>query len=320
MASLPTIMKAVTLTALGGPEKPLFSEYKPVPRLQPGQVLIKNAYSGINFVDVYYRTGVYPSASLPTIIGQEGAGTIVATSGPNPLGLDVGDHCPSFWSMRATSQGHLGEGCRPVFLMGMAATSLIQTAYSVQKRQTVLIHAAAGGVGLLLCQILRDVGAIIIGTAGGPEKCALAKENGARHVIDYKAASSSSWVERVMELTNGSGVDVVYDSVGKDTWEGSMDVAKRNGKVVIFGEASGPVPDIPMQKLGQKNVSMMRAALKNMIATRPELELYANAAFGLVKSGKVQVRIHREYSLRQVSEAHVQLEGRKTMGKLLIKL
>lgn len=223
MSSLPTQMKAVVLTGLGGAEVLKYSETEPLPQLEnEGQVLVKNSFAGINFIDVYYRTGVYPIPEFPTIIGQEAAGTIVATKGSNPLGLTVGDRV--VW----IGQGGYAEfsalyfhqcikipsevtdkDAASIFLMGMTAMSLIREAYAVQKGQTVLVHAAAGGVGLLMCQMLKNLGAITIGTAGGPEKCALARDHGATHVIDYKACSGPNWVQQVEEITNGRGVDVV---------------------------------------------------------------------------------------------------------------
>ncbi|KFZ15713.1 hypothetical protein V501_02598 [Pseudogymnoascus sp. VKM F-4519 (FW-2642)] len=313
---------------------PLPSTMKaPLPELNEGEVLVKNVFAGINFVDIYYRTGVYPSKSLPDIIGNEAAGAIVAIREPNPLGFKIGDRVA--WTGRGayaeyTAVNHAtcviipsevpDRDAASVLLMGMTALSLVKKAYAVQKGQTVLVHAAAGGVGLLMCQILKDIGAIVIGTAGSPEKCALAKEHGAMHVIDYRGSSGAGWMEQVKEITNGQGVDVVYDSVGKDTWEGSMDVAKRNGKVVFTGVASGPIPDTLMQRVAEKNVSVMRSSLKNMIATRPEFEFYATSVLDHLKNGKIKVKIHGIYSLSNVPRAHEELEGRNTTGKLLVKL
>lgn len=326
-------MRAVVLSELGGPEKLRYSEAEPLPKLREDEVLVKNTFAGINYVDIYYRTGVYPIGKFPTIIGQEAAGVIVATLGSNPLGLKVGDRvvwigqggyaeyaAVHFGQCVKVPPGVTDEEATSFFLMGMTALSLVRGAYAVKKGQVVLLHAAAGGVGLLMCQILKAIGAVIIGTAGSSEKCARARDHGATYTIDYKASPGRAWVELVKDITKGQGVDVVYDSVGKDTWQGSMDVVKRNGKVVFFGAASGPIPDITMQKLGEKNVSVMRSALKNMIATRPELEMYANAALGLKKDGQVQVQIHKVYSLEDIAVAHEELEGRKTIGKLMVKL
>jgi NADPH2:quinone reductase len=223
MSYLPSTMKAVVLTEAGGPEKLEYTEKQPLPNLYEGQVLVKNTFAGVNFIDTYFRTGYYPSPSgYPLILGQEAAGVIEKVEGPNLFALEKGDRVvwiaqggyaeytalPARQVIKIPS-GVTDEDAVGAFLMGMTALSLVKEAFLVQKGHTVLVHAAAGGVGLLLCQILKDIGAITIGTAGGPEKCALAKENGATHVIDYRATSGPSWVAQVKELTNGEGPDVV---------------------------------------------------------------------------------------------------------------
>lgn len=220
MSALPATMKAVLLRETGGPDKLDYVEDQPVPTLKDGQVLIKNVFSGINYVDIYYRTGSYLAPEFPVILGQEAAGTIAAVT-DNPFGLKVGDRV--LWISQGSYAEYSAIAASQVIkiptevsfedavgahLMGMTALTLVEEAYPVKKGQTVLVHAAAGGVGLLMCQILHDIGAVIIGTAGGPEKCKLAKENGATHAIDY-SLESPSWNEQVMELTNGKGVDVV---------------------------------------------------------------------------------------------------------------
>lgn len=227
MALLPHTMRAVVLSEFGGPEKLRYSEAEPVPKLRESEVLVKNTFAGINYVDVYYRTGAYPVDKLPTIIGQEAAGVIVATLGSNPLGLKVGDRvvwigqggyaeytAVHFGQCVKIPSGVADEEATSIFLMGMTALSLVRGAYAVKKGQVVLVHAAAGGVGLLLCQILKAIGAVIIGTAGSPEKCACARDHGATYTIDYKASPERAWVELVKEITKGQGVDVVgYISV-----------------------------------------------------------------------------------------------------------
>lgn len=255
-SSIPSQMKAILVPQHGGADVLQYTESHPIPKLSDGQILVKNNFAGVNFIDTYFRTGLYPPpAGFPMIIGQEAAGTIAKVEGSNPLGFKEGDRV--VWIFRGgyaeytavpadrvvkipaeVSDEHAVGG----FLMGMTALSLVKEAYPVKKGDTVLVHAAAGGMGLLLCQILRDIGATIIGTAGGPEKCALAKENGATHVIDYKASSGPSWVEQVLKLTEGKGVDVTFDGVGKDTWEGSLEVAKRKSKVVYFGNGKTTHP------------------------------------------------------------------------------
>jgi NADPH:quinone reductase len=254
MSSLPSTMKAVSFSKTGGPDVLEFSESTPLPKLEDGQVLVKNTFAGINYIDTYFRSGLYP-AQLPFIPGQEAAGTIAKIQGENPLGFKEGDRVvwikvggyaeytavPADRVVKIPS-GVSDEDAVGSFLMGMTALSLITESYPVKKGETILVHAAAGGMGLILTQMLRDMGCTVIGTAGGPEKCALAKDNGAHHVIDYKASSGPSWVEQVMKFTNGEGVDCTFDGVGKDTYEGSMEVAKRKSKVVYYGAGTFSVP------------------------------------------------------------------------------
>lgn len=248
MASIPSTMKAVFFDKTGGPEVLQYTESQPVPALSDGQVLVKNTFAAVNYIDTYFRSGLYP-AQLPMIVGQEASGKIVKIQGSNSLGLKEGDRVvwiksggyAEYTAVPADKVIKIPDGLSDEiavggFLTGMTALSLVKEAYPVKKGDTILVHAAAGGMGLLLCQLLRDMdGVTVIGTAGGPEKCALAKENGADHVIDYKASSGPSWVEQVMKLTNGEGVDCTYDGVGKDTYEGSLEVAKRKSKVVYYG-------------------------------------------------------------------------------------
>lgn len=242
-------MRAVLVPEHGSADAMKYTDSHPVPTPTDGQVLVKNHFAGVNFIDTYLRSGLYPAPSaFPLILGQEASGVIAKVEGANRLGFKEGDRVvwlggrgyAEYTAVPADRvvkipQGVSDEDAVGGFLMGMTALTLIKESYPVKKGETVLVHAAAGGMGLLLCQLLRDMGVTVIGTAGGPEKCALAKENGAAHVIDYKATSGPSWVEQVQKLTDGKGVDCTYDGVGKDTWEGSLEVAKRNSKVVFFG-------------------------------------------------------------------------------------
>lgn len=252
MSSIPSTMKAIIVPKNGDADVLQYTESHPVPSLSDGQVLVKNHFAGVNFIDTYFRSGLYPApGGFPMLIGQEASGTIAKIHGSSQYGFKEGDRV--VWIARGSYAEYTAVPEKSVikipdglsdeesvggFLMGMTALSLIKEAYPVKKGETVLVHAAAGGMGLLLCQILRDMGVTVIGTAGGPEKCALAKENGATHVIDYKATSGPSWIEQVLKLTDGQGVDCTYDGVGKDTYEGDLEVAKRKSKVVYFG--NGP--------------------------------------------------------------------------------
>jgi NADPH:quinone reductase len=235
-------MKAIVLTGAGGTDKLQWSESEPTPKLTSGQVLVKNNIAGINFIDTYFRSGLYPApAGYPMILGQEGAGTIAAVEGSNAQGFKAGDRV--VWIKQggyaeytavnadrciAIPEAVSDEEAVGGFLMGMTALSLIQEAFEVKKGTKVLLHAAAGGMGLLLCQLLKQAGAYTIGTASTQEKCDLAKKNGADVMINYK--DNTNWLDEVLKLTDGKGVDVVYDSVGKTTWEGSLEAAKRKGK------------------------------------------------------------------------------------------
>lgn len=218
-------MKASVLASVGRPDNLEYKDSQPIPKITPGWVLVRNTFAGINYADTYFRTGYYPTTTgFPTIIGQEGVGVITAvgSSGPEIHNFKVGDRVVWIFSgayaeysaVPAQQCIKIPDGVRDedavgAFLMGMTALSLVQEAFPVRKGQTVLVHAAAGGVGLLMCQILREKGAVVIGTAGGKEKCDLAKSNGATHVIDYKSTEGPSWVEQVKTLTGGVGPDVV---------------------------------------------------------------------------------------------------------------
>ncbi|GIJ99947.1 NADPH:quinone reductase [Aspergillus viridinutans] len=330
--SIPTTMKAVLVEKTGGPEVLDFKTDYPVPTPQGGQLLVKNNISGINYIDTYFRTGLYP-APKPEVLGREGAGTVVALGpGPNPYNFQVGDRVAwlstggyaEYTAVPAAKtvkilDGISDEDVMASFLSGLTVLSLAKETYAVQKGDWVLLHAAAGGAGFLMTQILKAIGAHVIGTAGGPEKVELVKSLGADHVIDYRSEGGKDWVKRVKEITGGRGVDVVYDSVGKDTWEGSLEVVKRKGTIVWFGNASGPVPPLPLNKLSPKCVKVARPTLFGYIETREEFEFYVNELFNLLQSGQLKVRVHKVYPLEQVQQAHIDLEGRKTTGKPLLK-
>lgn len=257
--SLPSTQKAILVEETGGPEVLKVKTDYPVPTPQEGQVLVKNNISGINFIDTYFRTGLYPSPK-PEVLGREGAGTIVALGpGANPYGFKVGDRVAwlstggyaEYSAVPAAKTIKIPDGLSDedvigAFLSGLTVVTLVKEAYPVQKGDWVLLHAAAGGAGFLMTQVLKSLGAKVIGTAGGPEKVELVKSLGADVVIDYKSDEGKDWVKKVKEVTGGEGVTVAYDSVGKDTWEGSLDAVKRKGTVIYFGNASGPVPPLPL--------------------------------------------------------------------------
>ncbi|KAK4207430.1 hypothetical protein QBC37DRAFT_380109 [Rhypophila decipiens] len=330
---IPASQRAVVVETTGGPEVLEHRTDFPVPQPSAGQVLVKNAISGINYIDTYFRTGLYPSAK-PEILGREAAGTIVAL-GPDTDAekstLRVGDRViwlatggyAEYSAVPATKTLKLPddlsfEDATAAFMSGLTVVALAKETYAVQPGDWVLLHAAAGGAGFLMTQLLNHLGAKVIGTAGGPEKVALVKSLGADHVIDYRG--SEDWASAVMEITGGRGVDVVYDSVGKDTWEGSLAVVKRKGTIVWFGNSSGPIPPLPLNLLSPKCVKVARPTLFGYIVTREEFEAYANELFQLLTSGVLKTKIHRIYALKDVQQAHIDLEGRKTTGKLLLRI
>jgi NADPH2:quinone reductase len=258
--AIPSTQRAIVVEKNGGPEVLEYRTDYPVPVPQSGQILVKNSISSINFIDTYFRTGLYPSPK-PEVLGREAVGT-VAGLGPeaDKYDLKVGDRViwlanggyAEFSSVPAEKTvkiptGLLDEDVLASFMSGLTALALTQETYAVKPGDWVLLHAAAGGVGILMAQILKSLGATVIGTAGGLDKVELVKSLGVDHVIDYRSDQGSQWTEEVLELTKGAGVDVGYDSVGKDTWKGSLEVVKRKGTVVWFGNSSGPIPPLPLQ-------------------------------------------------------------------------
>ena len=319
--------KAMRYHKQGGPE---VLQYEDVPVAEPGQgqVRVRHTAIGVNFVDVYQRAGVYPM-QVPQTGGNEGAGVIEAV-GPGVTDLKKGDrvcytgipgsYCESrvvpAERMVKLPDGISEEQAASMLLKGLTVHYLIYSTYPVKKGETVLWHAAAGGVGTIACQWLKHLGVTVIGTAGSDEKCKLAKDHGATHVINY---SKENFVERVKALTDGKGVPVVYDSVGKSTWEGSLDCLRPRGYMVSFGNASGAVTSFNPQVLQQKgSLFLTRPTLASHIAQRAELVERANALFEVVKSGKVKIETTKKYKLADAAQAHRDLEGRKTTGSVVL--
>jgi NADPH2:quinone reductase len=275
-------MKAVLVEQTGGPEVLQYKTSYPVPTPKEGQLLVRNNICGVNYIDTYFRTGLYASPK-PEILGREGAGTVVAL-GPNTSGFQVGDRvawmgtsgyaeytaAPAAKTVKIP-EGVSDEDIMASFLSGLTTLAFATETYAVQKGDWVLLHAAAGGAGILMTQILKNIGANVIGTAGGPEKCALVKSLGADVVIDYRSEEGKDWVKLVKEATGGRGVDVVYDSVGKDTWEGSLEAVKRKGTIVWFGNASGPVPPLPLPYVFEIPVFDVTSNLCQSVNSRPSV-------------------------------------------------
>lgn len=320
--------KAIRIHQPGGPEV-LQLEDLEVGAPGDGQVRIRQTAIGINYIDTYHRTGAYP-LPLPTGIGLEGAG-VVEAAGPGVIELRPGDRVAyaggpvgAYATERLMPADRLvkvpdGIGDRQaagMMLKGMTAEYLIRRTFPVKAGDTVLWHAAAGGVGLIACQWLKARGAHVIGTVGSDEKAALAKAHGCEHPVVY---TREDFVARVKEITGGKGVPVVYDSVGKDTFARSIDCLRPRGMLVLFGAASGPVPPLDSQILAQKgSLFLTRPTLFTYTASREDLVLSATSLFDVVRSGQVKIEVSRTYPLAQAQQAHRDLESRKTTGSLLL--
>lgn len=322
-------MKAIRMTEHGGPDVLRYEEVDP-PVPGAGQVLVKVEAAGVNFIDVYHRTGLY-STALPLTPGQEAAGVVTALGPGVPDGdVRVGDRVAWTGVMGAYAEQAvvpasqvvaLPEGLdaktgAAVMLQGITAHYLACSTYPLKSGDACLVHAAAGGVGLLLVQIAKLRGARVIGTVSTPEKAELARGAGAHEVILY---SEQDFEAEVKRITGGAGVQVVYDSVGKTTFDKSLGCLARRGLMVLFGASSGPVPPFDPQVLNKKgSLYLTRPTSAHYTATRAELVERSSQVLLWVRMGKVRVRIGREFPLREAAEAHRQLEGRKTTGKVVL--
>src|SRR5258708_6461843 len=320
-------MKAIQVSQTGGPEVLTLVDL-PVPTPKPNEALVKITAIGVNFIDVYFREGRYP-APLPFIDGQEAAG-VVSALGREVKSLKVGDRVAytgvlgSYAEYAAVPADRLvkvpdsvdDRQAAAAMLQGMTAHYLSHSTYPLKKDETALIHAAAGGVGLLLVQMAKDLGARVIGTAGSPEKAKLAHEAGADETILYNEQDFEAETKR---LTEGKGVHVVYDGVGKSTFDKDLNVLRPRGYLVLFGGASGPVPPFDPIKLSQKgSLFLTRPSLLHYILTRQELEWRAGDVFNRIKGGKLKLRFQYIYQLEEAAQAHPDLEARKTTGKVLL--
>ena len=320
-------MRAIQVSQTGGPEVLTLVDV-PVPTPKPNEALVDIKASGVNFIDVYFREGRYP-APLPFINGQEAAG-IVKEVGAEVSGVKVGDRVAYTSSLGSYAEYAAVPAARLVkipdglsfeqgaaaMLQGMTAHYLLNSTYKLQTGETALIHAAAGGVGLLLVQMAKKIGARVIATAGTEEKSQLARDAGADECIIYTQADFETETKR---LTDGQGVHVVYDGVGKATFDKDLEVLRPRGYLVLFGGSSGAVPPFDLIKLSQKgSLFITRPTLAHYTAKREELEWRANDVLGSIASGELKLRIHKTYTLSEVEQAHRDLEGRKTSGKLLL--
>jgi NADPH:quinone reductase len=321
--------RAIRIDQNGGPEVLKWVEVE-VGKPGPGQLRLKQTTVGVNFIDIYFRSGLYkPPGGLPFIPGSEAAGVVDAV-GEGVSGFAEGD--------RAVYQGPLGsyaelrlvpadrcirlpediddKTAAAVFLKGVTVHSLLFRTFPVTKDSVILWHAASGGVGVIASQWASALGATVIGTVGSAEKAEIARKNGVAHVINYR---EEDFVARVKEITGGEGVDVAYDSVGKDTFPGSLDCLRPLGMWVSFGNASGPPPEFPIALLQQKgSLFATRPTVLHYVAKRPDLEAAAHALFDAIRAKKVKIEIGQEFALMDASDAQRALESRKTVGSTVL--
>ncbi len=321
---------AIQIYETGGPEVMKWEEVE-VGEPGEGQVRMKQSAAGLNFIDVYFRTGTYPQDTMPFTPGMEGAGVVEAV-GPGVSDFKVGDRVGYAMALGAYAETRIAPVNRLVklpdsiedktaaamMLKGMTASYLLRRTYKVGSDTTLLFHAAAGGVGTIVCQWAKYLGATMIGTVGSDEKAELAKAHGCTHTINYK---TENFVERVKEITDGEGVDVVYDAIGKDTFPDSLDCLKDFGLWATFGQSSGPLPELNMGLLAQKgSLYSTRPTLATHIANRERLDELSGALFDVVVGGHVKLEINQTYAMKDAEQAHRDLEGRKTTGSTIFTM
>jgi len=321
------VTKAIRIHETGGPEVLVWEDVE-VGDPADGQVRLRHTAIGLNFIDTYHRSGLYP-LPLPTVLGREGAGVIEAV-GPGVEGLAVGDRVAypmsagSYCEERLIGAHELVEipsgvddsQAAAMMLKGLTAHYLLHRSYHVQRGDTILFHAAAGGVGLIACQWAKHLGATVIGTVGSEAKAELARAHGCEHTIRY---DQEEFAEKVRAITEGRGVPVVYDSVGRSTFERSLDCLAPTGTMVSFGQASGPVPPLDIGVLAAKgSLFLTRPTLATFIAHREDLVGAASALFEVVSTGAVRVEVRQTYALADAAQAHRDLETRKTSGSTVL--
>jgi NADPH2:quinone reductase len=320
--------KAIRVHEYGGPEVMAYEEV-PLAEPGPGQIRVRQGAIGVNFIDIYFRTGAYKAAQLPFTPGKEGAGTVTAV-GEGVTAFKVGDRV-AYGSAEGTyaeeplvavgAAVHVPEGiddatAAAMMLKGLTAEYLLHKTFPVKAGDTILFHAAAGGVGLIACQWAKHLGATVIGTVGSPEKAELAKAHGCDHVILYR---DEDFAKRVREITDGKGVPVVYDGVGKATFPASLDCLSPLGTFVSFGSASGPIEAFDIGILAQKgSLYATRPTLFTHASQRPVLDRMAENLFGAVKSGGVKIPVHAQHKLAEAPQVHRDLAGRQTTGSTVM--
>ncbi|KAJ9140022.1 hypothetical protein P3X46_030709 [Hevea brasiliensis] len=322
------MVKAIRVHELGGPEALKWEDVE-IGEPGEGEIRVKNKAIGVNFIDVYFRKGVYKAQSMPFTPGMEAVGEVIAV-GPGLTGRNIGDivaYAGNPMGSYAEEQILPAKKVVPVpssispviaasvMLKGMTTQFLVRRCFKVEPGHTILVHAAAGGVGSLLCQWAHALGATVIGTVSSKEKAAQAKDDGCHHVINYK---EEDFVLRVNEITSGRGVNVVYDSVGKDTFQGSLACLKTRGYMVSFGQSSGTPDPLPLSALAPKALFLTRPSLMLYTETRDELLETAGEVFANIASGVLRVRVNHTYPLSEAAQAHADLESRKTSGSIVL--
>jgi len=339
MMSHPEKVQAISIAKTGGVEVIEKTEI-PFPTVKPGEVLIKVEYCGVNFIDTYFRQGLYKFGQLPAVLGKEISGVVVELPTDESVlnnatyqskNLAIGSKVASYAGTHATYIVIPWQYVHPVpasvstrtsaavLLQGLTVATFVEEAYTVKKGDTILVHTIAGGVGLLFAQLLHHLGATVIGTTSTPVKAELAKKNGADHVILYR---SEDTVQRVLDLTNNEGVDAIFDGVGKDTFEQDLRMIKRKGTIVSYGNASGPVENVRLLQLTEKNVKVLRPTMNNYVITPEEALHYTAVLFGYVEQGVLKPTVHKEYpfTAEGVKQAHVDLAAGTTTGKLVLNV
>jgi NADPH2:quinone reductase len=321
--------KAIRIHETGGPEVLRWEDVE-VGNPGPGQVRIRHTAVGLNFIDVYHRTGLYPVPALPSGIGLEAAGVVDAVGegvsdiaigqrvayASGPVGSYAEARLMAANRLVALPDGISDQQAAAMMLQGLTAQYLLRRTYRVQPGDAILVHAAAGGVGLIACQWAKHLGATVIGTVGSDEKAALAKANGCDHPIVY---TRENFAARVMDITGSAGVAVVYDSVGKDTFEGSLDCLRPLGMMVSFGNASGPVPPFEPGILAAKgSLFFTRPTLMTYTAKPEDLQAMARELLEVVEAGHVRISVNQTYALKDAAQAHTDLEARKTTGSTVL--
>ena len=324
--------KKIVFAKLGGPEVLEYIEYKLSNKINSNDVRIKQTSIGLNFIDTYHRSGIYPlSINFPICPGIEGAGEIIA-KGNNVTDFEIGERvCYASLPLGAYSEVRdfpsekivkipkdiSNDVAASIFLKGLTVEYLFERLYKIKRGQFILFHAAAGGVGLLACQWAKSLGCRMIGTVSTEEKEEIAKNNGCEFIINYR---KENVLEKVNEITNGNGVPVVYDGVGKDTFKTSLDCLSLRGLFVSFGQSSGMVPEVDLHKtFNPKSLYFTRPTLMHYNLTRKDLELSSKTLFHKIEKGKINTNISEKFNLKDASKAHVKLQSRNTTGSIILK-